>query len=315
MRALSGLVCGGLLLLVGTGGATADKLDPVLKRLQQASYPDCQDPPPCPGCKNTPFVPTHCNTTDSGPARANIVEGNALTSPNMLYCPSGGPYALCFFSGPPAPTGPGLPGQPNPTMQCTPDASGEFAHCQCQLFLNGAYYVDINSILNLGAYVQTKNTCGSDGAGCKNMRDCNDKGQDKDSSHTCPATVAPVCAYVDAQYAGPPADALYPNAQADVVSTFSFALGTQCPGGPYQLGSTSCSGVYAGCMTAACTIPESAGSDPVNGTLVDCACPLWNGPYEAGQRDQQCPTPANGWVWSAAHSVPSSGSEKPYNCQ
>lgn len=313
VRAVAVLVA--MLFLSGIPNASAAGPNPVLKRLQDASYPDCQDPPDCPDCKNTPFVPTHCNTTSSGPARANIVEGNALTSPNMLYCPSGGPYALCFFSGPPAPTGAGLPGQPNPTMQCTPDASGEFANCQCQLFLNGEYYVDINSILNLGAYVQTKNVCGSDGAGCKNLRDCNGKGQDKDSNHTCPATVAPVCAYVDAQYEGPAADALYPSAKADVVSTFSFALGTQSSPGPYTLGVTPCNGVYAGCMTAACTIPESAGSDPINGTLVNCACPLWNGPYEAGQNGQTCPTASDGWVWSAAHSVPGTSAKAPSKAQ
>lgn len=292
---------------------------------------DCADT-----CSNKPFEPTDCATTPQGPARANIVIGSsALSSPNMLWCPGGTtdkpkPYALCFFSGPTVPTGtPPPPGKPNTnnTLTCKPDFSTGIAGCQCQVYNTGSYYVDINSILNLGAFWQTHGTCGADGSKCKNIAACDDNGNQKTGCGgspcpTCPATVAPVCDYVAAQ----PFDknaALYPKSphasvsRVDLVSTFSYAMSGPASATPnsgygYQLGSTPCTNaIYAGCMTAPCAYPE--GSTKADGTIVNCACPMWQGDYQIGQRSTDlqtdlgssvvCPVGAN-WVWSAANAVP-----------
>src|ERR1700687_4593994 len=114
-------------------------------------------PPPCGSgstCSTTPFVPTECWTTQYWPAPADVV----VKPSNMLYC-SGGTYALCFFSGPPNATGHNFANKPLP---CT--LKGNVADCTCQAY-TGSYFVDINGILNQGAYFQTVNACGQDGSG------------------------------------------------------------------------------------------------------------------------------------------------------
>lgn len=278
---------------------------------------DCAD-----SCSNKPFEPTNCKTTDYGAARADIVIGaNALASTNMLYCPGGTtsapqPYALCFFSGPPTATG--VPGSANKTLKCTPDLAKGVANCQCQVYNTGAYYVAINSILNQGAFWETQGACGHDGSKCKNIAACDENGNQKTSCGanpcpTCPDQIAPVCKYVAAQpfdkdLALYPKDAHAPESRVDLISTFSFAMGTTSSSGPYQLGSTPCTnGIYAGCMTAPCAYAE--GGDKSNGSIVNCACPLWQGDYQIGQpkTDLQssmiCPSSSAGWVWSAANAV------------
>lgn len=271
--------------------------------------PPCPSTPPCgDDCSNTPFRPTDCKTTEYGAARADIVIGsNAMQSPNMLYCPGGAPYALCFFSGPPQKTG--NPQSNNNALPCTPIPGTNLANCACQVYNTGEYYVDMNGILNLGAYYQTIQTCGADGSGCKNIRDCNSQGQSNSCATSptnpcppCPSTVAPVCNYINAQSkVTGPKDTFYP--QPDLISTFSFAMGTVSPGGAYQLGSHPCKGVYAGCMTAPCNYPKGTTSLQ-DGGIVNCACPLWYGDYQIGQTGQTtCPTQSDGWVWSAANAV------------
>lgn len=267
-------------------------------------------------CSNTPFEPTTCMTTDYGPARANIVIGkSALKSTNMLYCPPKGIYALCFFSGPPYVTG--NEGKDNQVLQCTPDAETGIAQCQCEMFHGSQYYVDINSILNLGAWFQTTSddACGADGSLCKNIAMCNDKGQNNScvadgTCAPCPDRVAPVCDYVAAQPEGDDSLSLYPSARADLVSTFSYAMGNTQDPGDYTLGSVPCNGRYAGCMTAPCTFPEGVSANSANGTIVNCACPMWKGDYEIGQSVPSCPSADADWVWSAAHAVdPESNSD------
>jgi len=91
-------------------------------------------------------------TTPNGPAYANIL----LESSNFLPC-RGGPYALCYYSGPS--TGP-------EDLSCSLTVDGDYANCQCFNIPYGAYFVDINAILNHSVYEQTVAQCGSDGSKC-----------------------------------------------------------------------------------------------------------------------------------------------------
>ncbi len=272
---------------------------------------------PCPAstcgtrCTNTPFVPTDCKTTPCGPARANIIIGAPLTSPNMLWCPGGRPYALCFFSGPPEATG--KPNSGNKTLSCTlTNPKSGIADCECQVYNQGYYYVDINSILNRNAHYEAVDECGPMGTSCKNMEACETDGvtTKAGSPYPCPTKTATVCGYINNQGAGSPSSWFYPKAgSADLVSTFSFAMSPLNGSGSYVLGSTSCNGQYAGCMTAPCKYPNGATSG-ANGSIVHCACPLWTGPYEVGQQmpTSDCQIPAGPtylYAWSAAHSVTS----------
>lgn len=263
-------------------------------------------PAPCTDCANTPFVPTNCMTTPCGPARANIVIGTSGASPNMLWCPGGRPYALCFFSGPPKPTGKPQPGHHNKPLPCVWDAEAGIADCACQVYNSGSYYVDINSILNRNAFYEAQQDCGPDGSGCKNMRDCDTNGASKPGT-TCPSKVATVCTYINNQGSGDPSTWLYPaQGTADLVSTFSFAMSPTPTGGPYVLGSTPCNGLYAGCMTAPCKYRPGSNSAQ-SGDIVHCACPTWNGNFQVGQNGQTCQLnqPDVTFVWSAANTVAS----------
>ncbi len=152
------------------------------------------------GCSGSGCTPT--------PAYANIL----LENSNFVQC-KGGPYALCYYSGPDT-------GSPN--LSCVPTADGKFANCTCYQIPYGTYFVDINAILNYSVYLQTIAVCGSDGSKC--------------SGHP---NRAPVCGYINNQK-------LIPG--ADMVSTFSFdCIPTN------GIGGTSCGQAqYAGCMTAPC---------------------------------------------------------------
>ena len=219
-------------------------------------------------------------TTPFGPAYANIwVEDS-----NFLACnpPQGKTfsYALCYYSGPDQATG---ITSDNPPLPCTLSPDGKVANCKCYKLSSDVlppqvpYFVDIHAILNLEIYDETVAACGADGSGC------------------APSTgiAAPVCDVINTNQ-------LMPG--ADLVSVFSPVKKLD-----YFAGATNCSGpgsVYAGCMTAPCY--DSGETDENGMPLVDCSCPLFQGPFEIGQGAQQggqlldCDLgPSN--VWSAAH--------------
>ncbi|HEV8582654.1 MAG TPA: hypothetical protein VGX68_26605 [Thermoanaerobaculia bacterium] len=239
-------------------------------------------------CSNYPFQRTDCWTTTHGPAKADVIEGPN----NLLYCKQGA-YALCFFSGPPTPTG---KNPDNPPLPCV--LKGDVANCTCQVYTAGPSFVDINGILNLGAWQQTVQVCGADGSGCANLANC---GKDGSLPGCDKRTQAPVCQYVQNQDPNDPTVSLMPK--ADVISTFSpTAMSAN-----YQLGSTpGCKGRYAGCMTAPCFYPKGAKQPASDGDPIQCECPTFDGPYQVGQFKQQCDIPSsNGtsYVWSAANNL------------
>ena len=138
-----------------------------------------------PGPVPTAFVPNTFKfwnnpknfTTAYGPAYADIL----LTPTNFVPC-RGGPYALCYYSG------------PSPES-CTLVKKDKFADCQCFEISYGVYFVDINAILNHQVYEQTVAACGIDGSACQTTNS------------------APVCSVINQ-------NKLIPG--ADLVSTFSF---------------------------------------------------------------------------------------------
>jgi hypothetical protein len=287
---------------------------PAMDTMPAKLEPDpCPDPPPCgDDCSNVPFVRNDCWTTPYGPARADVVviaaadatgtdaaPGGPLAgklSTNMLFCEQGA-YALCFFSGPPDPTGKDPAG--NAALPCVLD--GDAADCTCQVYTAGPSFVDLNGILNQGAYYQTVQACQQDGSGCRNMVTCGLDGK-KPGCGDLPE--APVCGYVAAQDPADPAVSLMPG--ADLVSTWSGAMDDD-----YQLGQVPCEGLYAGCMTAPCTFPEGAAQPPQDGDPIQCQCPTYKGMFQVGQAGQQCEIPhgtdAQGntvrYVWSASYTV------------
>ena len=115
--------------------------------------------------------------TSFGPAYSDI----ALKSSNFLPC-RGGPFALCYYSGPDPET-------------CTLTEDGQFANCKCFEIPYGTYFVDINAILNYEVYLKTVKKCGQD---CSNCQETNQ---------------APVCEAINQNKFIP---------GADMISTFSF---------------------------------------------------------------------------------------------
>jgi hypothetical protein len=153
-------------------------------------------------------------TTGCGPAYANIL----LAGSNFLPC-RGGPFALCYYSGPS--TG-------SQDLSCTVTPDGNYANCKCFDIPYGVYFVDINAILNHSVYEKTVAQCGSDGSLCAAVNS------------------APVCQSVNQ-------GTLIPGAK--LFSTFSFdciptnGIGqTSCTTAP-----------YAGCMTAPCLPTDQPG--------------------------------------------------------
>ena len=141
------------------------------------------------------FVPNDLMTTPFGPAYADIL----LEPANFLPC-EGGPYALCYYSGP----GP---------FTCETTEDGQFANCKCFELPYGKYFVDINAIQNVDVYFETIAACGEDGSGCQTTNS------------------APVCGYINT-------GTFFPN--TDMISTFSFdcvpeeGIGqTNCGQSPY----------------------------------------------------------------------------------
>lgn len=275
-------------------------------------------PPPTCGnhCSNTPFHRTDCWTTPYGPAKADVVitpsgKLGALDSTNMLYCPAGH-YALCFFSGPSSPTGTGCPsssGCKNNRLPCVLSEDRKSANCTCQYYTADAQhpsFVDINGILNLGAYHETVEVCGPDGSRCANLKNCGKDQAGCPDPHPCSAPgtgascLAPVCKYVEQQNQLDPKVSLIPGAEA--VSTFSFAMQSSHP-----IGGTPCSGLYAGCMTAPCKFTSGSASTHSPGDPIQCECPTYDGTYQIGQDHESCNIHSNekgkSYVWSASNTV------------
>jgi hypothetical protein len=267
---------------------------------QVVGTPDpCSSSPKCaPNCKNVPFEKTECWTTQYGPAAADVVlvpEGKtAIDSSNMLQC-SAGPYALCFFSGPPERTGIDIH---NNKLPCVVDATGKTANCSCQFYSNGVNYVDINGILNLGAYYETVAQCGHEGKKCRNL--ANTAACDKDPNlPVCQEAV--VCQYIRNQNRQKPEQSLWPG--ADTISDFGFKMAQN-----YDMKAvTPCeTGRYAGCMTAPCTFP--GGVKPQDGGIVQCACPVVPGVFQIGQLSPDPNQPyrcnlGDVHVWSASNTI------------
>lgn len=271
----------------------------------QESNTPCINPPPCPGpdCSNYPYKPTDCWTTPYGPAKADVIvatePGGAIRSTNMLYC-DGNTYALCFFSGPPTVTGTNTG---NNVLPCEVNEKGDTANCTCQAYTSKPNFVDINGILNRGAYYATVNLCGPDGSGCRNIENCGPRG---DKPGCLAHKEAPVCTYVKDQSPTNPQGSLMPK--ADLISTFSFAMSGK--DGSYELGSTPCegssAGPYAGCMTAPCFYGSGHKSPTQDGELVQCQCPIYSGDFQIGQSGQTCPISGSDgktYVWSASNTV------------
>ena len=134
-------------------------------------------------CSNYPYHPTDCWTTPYGPAKADVIipkpeTKTAMTSPNMLYC-EGNTYALCFFSGPP--TADGQVPSTNTALPCVLSKDGKSANCTCQAYTSGPNFVDINGILNRGAYFETVNVCGTDGGEVQEHRELRAEGRGKNA--------------------------------------------------------------------------------------------------------------------------------------
>jgi hypothetical protein len=146
-------------------------------------------------------------TTAFGPAYADI----SLSSTNFVPC-RGGPYALCYYSGPAS-------GPQDLSCKVTPD--GRYANCQCYDIPYGVYFVDINAILNHKVYQDTIAKCGSDGSLCGTIN------------------AAPVCQKVN-QGDLIPGSSIYSTFSFDCVPTNGIGI-TDCSQAP-----------YAGCMTAPC---------------------------------------------------------------
>jgi hypothetical protein len=219
-----------------------------------------------------------------GPATADVV----VTPTNFLYC-NGGAYALCFFSGPPEPTGKRREQGDNRALPCV--LNGDIANCTCQVYTSGPYFVDINSILNLGAYYQTVQACGHEGARCANLFNC---GPDGTKSGCATQSPAPVCQYVRDQNSSDVSVSLMPR--ADLL----FAMDAD-----YRIGQTNCTGLYAGRMTAPC-FSLGDPKPPSDGDPIQCQCPTFTGPYQVGQSGQTCPIPSSdgiNYVWSGANMV------------
>ncbi len=190
-----------------------------------------------------------------------------LVKPENFLACKGASIALCYYSG------------PGPVTPCTVEEGKGFADCACYEIPSGfPYFVDINAILNLDVYLATVKTCGQNGENCL----------------PAGSRQAPVCDSINNNN-------LIPG--ADLVSTFSLALESVIP-----IAQTTCgtAAQYAGCMTAPCK--KTGNIDPATGLpLVQCACPIYDGPYQAGQdiSQQQC-TLGDDSIWSAAY-APSGG--------
>jgi hypothetical protein len=254
----------------------------------------CAPTPPCGDhCSNVPYKKTECWTTVYGPAANDVVispSGNPMKSTNMLLCDPG-PYALCFYSGPPDATGK----SGNKKLPCVMNQDGTVGNCSCQYYSSSISFVDMNGILNENAYYETAQQCGHDGAGCANMQACGSGTGVTTTS--CGMQEAKVCGYLRSQNRTQPEKSLVPG--YDVISDFSMQMASS-----YNMTkTTNCNGAYLGCMTAGCKF--TSGSAPKDGDIVQCDCPAAKGPFQIGQTgsDITCDiasSDGNSYLWSAA---------------
>jgi len=240
------IVCLALMASGCSGGSS----EPII--LPSATPTATRAPTPMPTPNPVAFVPNTFTfwdnpanwTTSFGPAYANIL----LANTNFLPC-LGGPFALCYYSGP-AP------------LTCTLSADGRFADCECYAISFGQYFVDINAILNHKVYLDTIAACGSDGSKCQKLNS------------------APVCQAVNHEE-------LIPG--ADLISTFSFdcvpsdGLGqTNCPKAVYAGCMTSgCHGITSAGLTS-CQCPVFDGPYQVGETGQECTLTgdqVWSAAY------------------------------------
>lgn len=248
---------------------------------------------------SAPYVPNEFWTTQYGPAAANIV----LSPTNFLTCSSTA-YALCYYSGPSAAPKKKRGVSSLPALPCTVSTRDPgIADCRCYAE-SGTSYVDIHSIRNTEAYIETIRACGLNGEKCRNLA------WDELSSRTTLVTggtapslpTAPVCGYLQAN-----TDGKAPMApDAELVSTFSFARVKSY--GVVPTDCTTSATPYAGCMTASCTYERDAKGKQTG--FATCRCPIYTGPFQVGQAGVSCDA-GNGNVWSAAYTPPSTGGASP----
>jgi len=238
-----------------------------------------------------PFVKNKFWTTQYGTASANII----LSSTNFLACSSKS-YALCYYSGPDEkPTGKNgkkLPSLPCKTSKDDPNA----ADCRCYVE-SGNSYVDIHSIQNTEAYIETVRICGINGEKCNNMASEILAKLAIRRGRTPPTlATAPVCSYLQAASNG--ITAMAPK--AELVSTFSFAEAKHYT--RTKIDHTCIPAPYAGCMTASCTFERNQSGEQTG--YANCHCPIYTGPFQIGPTDRKtCNTGPNN-VWSASYSPP-----------
>jgi hypothetical protein len=242
-------------------------------------------------------------TTPFGPAYADIwthLQNFLACKPPLRQSYS---YALCLFSGPTVGTPVAANGSAavNPPLPCKLSADGKSADCTCYELTTEEYppyipyFVDINAILNLDLYLRTVGACGHDGENCSPRQPLRDTSWWND---------APVCRAANAGQVMP---------GADLISVFSTVKSSDYATGASP-NSTSCTtGKYAGCMTAPCR--HTGKRDNAGNELVQCQCPVYDGPFELSQAGVPCDAnqltpmaqrsqhagPAPVYVWSAAH--------------
>jgi hypothetical protein len=195
--------------------------------------------------------------TSYGPAYADVV---TLDS-QFLPC-EGGPYALCYYSGP----------EP---ASCVPTADGEFADCRCFEIAYGPYFVLMTAILNYDVYQETVAVCGADGSNCSGQ-----------------ANKAPVCAAINE-------GKLIPG--ADVISTFSFTcvaeegIGqTPCAAAPYAGCMTAPCWRTAEQGIVTCQCPIFDGPFQVGNFGAQCSLPsdlVWSAAYNPNEGGGTFPQP------------------------
>jgi hypothetical protein len=244
-------------------------------------------------------------TTPFGPAYADIW----LEESNFLACkpPLGRPftYALCLYSGPAVGTPVPSDGSAsvNPPLPCKLSPDGKSADCTCYGLSTEEYppyvpyFVDINAILNLDLYLRTVGACGHGGENCSPRQPIRAGSWWNE---------APICRAANAGRVIP---------TTDLISAFSSVKSSDYATGASP-NSTSCTtGKYAGCMTAPCR--RTGKTDSAGNELVQCQCPVYDGPFEISQAGVPCDanqltppptgpkTAATGtppvYVWSAAH--------------
>ncbi len=153
---------------------------------------------------------------------------------------------------------------------CTPGSDGTVSNCPCTTWY-GLNFVEGSSILNLPVYEANQEVCLADPDRCQRPNGapvC-----DTINQETFYETVPGVTAISDFSFQG---------------FTASAAIGSDCTDDP---------GLYSGCMTTACY--------PAEDGLVNCVCPVANGPFQVGTEDVACSILPD--TWSAAYDPNSGG--------